>query len=67
MPHSCLIGNLPGFIYSHDGFPQQGDVFWSPADWAWTGGLMDALLPRCTSASRSSAIGAASIRSARSA
>ncbi len=20
-------------------------VFWSPADWAWTGGLMDALLP----------------------
>ena len=45
MPHSCLIGNLPGFIYSHDGYPQPGDVFWSPADWAWTGGLMDALLP----------------------
>ena len=45
MPHRCLLGNLPGFIYSHDGFPQQGDVFWSPADWAWTGGLMDALLP----------------------
>ncbi|UZD55796.1 acyl-CoA synthetase [Caldimonas aquatica] len=22
-----------------------GQVFWSPADWAWTGGLMDALLP----------------------
>ena len=20
-------------------------MFWSPADWAWTGGLMDALLP----------------------
>jgi acetyl-CoA synthetase len=45
MPHSCLLGNLPGFIYSHDGYPQPGDVFWSPADWAWTGGLMDALLP----------------------
>jgi acetyl-CoA synthetase len=45
MPHSCLLGNLPGFIHSHDGFPQQGDLFWSPADWAWTGGLMDALLP----------------------
>jgi acetyl-CoA synthetase len=45
MPHRCLLGNLPGFIHSHDGFPQQGDVFWSPADWAWTGGLMDALLP----------------------
>jgi acetyl-CoA synthetase len=45
MPHACLLGNLPGFIHSHDGFPQDGDVFWSPADWAWTGGLMDALLP----------------------
>ncbi len=45
MPHRCLIGNLPGFIHSHDGFPREGDIFWSPADWAWTGGLMDALLP----------------------
>jgi acetyl-CoA synthetase len=45
MPHRCLIGNLPGFVYSHDPYPQPGDVFWSPADWAWTGGLMDALLP----------------------
>jgi acetyl-CoA synthetase len=45
MPQQCLIGNLPGFVHSHDGFPQPGDLFWSPADWAWTGGLMDALLP----------------------
>jgi acetyl-CoA synthetase len=45
MPHACLLGNLPGFVHSHDGFPQPGDLFWSPADWAWTGGLMDALLP----------------------
>jgi acetyl-CoA synthetase len=45
MPQQCLLGNLPGFVHSHDGFPQEGDVFWSPADWAWTGGLMDALLP----------------------
>ena len=45
MSHACLLGNLPGFIHSHNGFPQPGDVFWSPADWAWTGGLMDALLP----------------------
>lgn len=44
-PHRILIGNLPGFVYSHDFFPQPGDMFWSPADWAWTGGLMDALLP----------------------
>jgi acetyl-CoA synthetase len=45
MPHQCLLGNLPGFVHSHDLFPRDGDVFWSPADWAWTGGLMDALLP----------------------
>lgn len=45
MPQQVLIGNLPGYIYSHDLFPQADDLFWSPADWAWTGGLMDALLP----------------------
>src|SRR5512143_4038368 len=45
MPQQCLIGNLPGFVHSHDGYPREGDLFWSPADWAWTGGLMDALLP----------------------
>jgi len=43
--HRVLIGNVPGFVHSHDFFPQKGDMFWSPADWAWTGGLMDALLP----------------------
>ena len=25
--------------------PKTKSIFWSPADWAWTGGLMDALLP----------------------
>jgi len=45
IPHRALLGNLPGFICSHDFFPQPGDMFWSPADWAWTGGLFDALLP----------------------
>src|SRR5436190_10065508 len=43
--HRVLIGNAPGFVHSHDFLPQKGDMFWSPADWAWTGGLMDALLP----------------------
>ncbi|MFC7518564.1 acyl-CoA synthetase [Herbaspirillum sp. GCM10030257] len=45
IPHSAIIGNLTGFVASQNWFPQDGDVFWSPADWAWTGGLMDALLP----------------------
>lgn len=45
LSHAVLIGNLPGFVASQNWFPKQGDVFWSPADWAWTGGMMDALLP----------------------
>ncbi|MFM9990733.1 MAG: acyl-CoA synthetase [Burkholderiaceae bacterium] len=60
IPHRALIGNLTGFVCSQNwlGFalnknqthlenlrPHNPSVFWSPADWAWTGGLMDALLP----------------------
>ncbi len=46
IPHRALIGNLTGFVCSQNWFGSgRGEVFWSPADWAWTGGLMDALLP----------------------
>ncbi|HMC17129.1 MAG TPA: AMP-binding protein [Albitalea sp.] len=45
LPQRALIGNLSGFVCSQNWFPQDDAVFWSPADWAWTGGLMDALLP----------------------
>jgi acetyl-CoA synthetase len=52
IPHRALIGNLTGFVCSQNWFGFNGcdnresaAVFWSPADWAWTGGLMDALLP----------------------
>ena len=52
IPHRALIGNLTGFVCSQNWFgfngadnAQSDAVFWSPADWAWTGGLMDALLP----------------------
>lgn len=45
IPQRALLGNLPGFVCSQNWFPQDDSVFWSPADWAWTGGLMDALLP----------------------
>src|ERR1700761_3482013 len=44
IPHRALIGNLSGFVASQDWF-EGGGPFWSPADWAWTGGLWDALLP----------------------
>lgn len=43
--HRCLLGNLTGFELSQNFFPMSDDVFWTPADWAWTGGLLDALLP----------------------
>ena len=43
--HRLIIGNSSGFVHSHDFYPQKGDMFWSPADWAWAGGLFDALLP----------------------
>jgi len=44
IPHRALIGNLSGFVASQNWFLGDGP-FWSPADWAWTGGLWDALLP----------------------
>jgi len=43
--HRGLLGTLPGFELSQNFFPDRNDVFWTPADWAWTGGLFDALLP----------------------
>jgi len=43
--HRVLLGHLPGVEMSHDFFPQDGDVMWTPADWAWIGGLLDVLLP----------------------
>jgi len=43
--HRAVVGTFTGFEMSQNFFPQPGDVFWTPADWAWTGGLWDALLP----------------------
>lgn len=43
--HRVLLGHLPGVELSHNGLPHADDLFWSPADWAWIGGLLDVLLP----------------------
>ena len=40
-----LIGHMPGVEFPHDFYPQEGDLMWTPADWAWAGGLYDVLLP----------------------
>ena len=43
--HRFLLGHLPSVEAHHAGFPQTGDCGWTPADWAWIGGLMDLAMP----------------------
>ena len=54
--HRVVLGHMPGVVRALDGFPgaaagdsaaagESTDVFWTPADWAWAGGLLDVLLP----------------------
>ncbi len=43
--HRTLLGHLPGVEFPHNFFPQEDDLFWTPADWAWIGGLIDVLFP----------------------
>lgn len=43
--HRVLRGHLPGVELPQERFPQARDLFWTPADWAWFGGLFDVLLP----------------------
>ncbi len=43
--HRSLLGHLPGVEMPQELFPQANDLFWTPADWAWIGGLLDVLLP----------------------
>ena len=43
--HRVLLGHLPGVQFAHEFFPQEKDMMWTPADWAWAGGLLNVLLP----------------------
>jgi len=43
--HRVLLGHLPGVELPQNFLPQPGDLIWTPADWAWIGGLLDVLLP----------------------
>ncbi|MDA9208207.1 AMP-binding protein [Octadecabacter sp.] len=43
--HRVLLGHLPGVEMSHNFLPEHSDRFWTPADWAWIGGLLDVLMP----------------------
>ncbi len=42
--HRTLLGHLPGVEFPHEFFPRKGDLMWTPADWAWIGGLMNVLM-----------------------
>ena len=43
--HRFLLGHLPNIELSQGFFPKPGAVGWTPADWAWIGGLMDMAMP----------------------
>ena len=43
--HRVLLGHIPGVQIHHEFLPQPDDRLWTPADWAWAGGLLNVLLP----------------------
>ena len=43
LAHRTVLGHLPGVEMSHDFLGVEGDLIWTPADWAWIGGLIDVL------------------------
>ena len=45
MRHRVVLGHLPNVEMCHDFLPKPGDLMWTPADWAWIGGLINALFP----------------------
>jgi acetyl-CoA synthetase len=42
--HRSLIGHMPSVEFFHDFLPKPDDLMWTPADWAWIGGLMNCLM-----------------------
>ncbi|ERP87691.1 AMP-dependent synthetase [Labrenzia sp. C1B10] len=43
--HRVLLGHMPGIELSQNFLGCEGDLLWTPADWAWAGGLLNALFP----------------------
>jgi acetyl-CoA synthetase len=41
--HRVVLGHLPNVEMCHDFLPQPDDLMWTPADWAWIGGLINGL------------------------
>lgn len=47
--HKMLAGHMTGFETFNDFKLGPGRVIWTPADWAWIGGLFDVLIPALAS------------------
>jgi len=43
--HRVLTGHMPGTELFCGFLGQEGDCLWTPADWAWIGGLFNILMP----------------------
>ncbi|HEX8962377.1 MAG TPA: AMP-binding protein, partial [Rhodocyclaceae bacterium] len=43
--HADLIEQTESLPAAHPGYPQAGDLFWSPAAWSARAGLLEGLLP----------------------
>ncbi len=41
--HRIMEAHKPAIDFTQDGFPVSGDCFWTPAEWAWGGGLFNSL------------------------
>src|SRR3569832_1713249 len=41
--HRVVLGHLPNVEMCHNFLPRPGDLMWTPADWAWIGGLVNGL------------------------
>ncbi|MEM7507578.1 MAG: AMP-binding protein [Pseudomonadota bacterium] len=43
--HRVLLGHVPAVQLVHDFFPKDNAAMWTPADWAWMGGLCNIAMP----------------------
>ena len=43
--HRVVPAHVPGLRFAHPGLGRPDDLMWTPADWAWAGGLLNVLLP----------------------
>ncbi len=44
LPHRAVLSRIVAIQLAHYPFPAPGDLYWSPVDWSWVGGLVNSLL-----------------------